>query len=196
MSKHGKEKATKTKTILILFVEGDTEVEFYKKLVSLLRKKSGQASCHIEIKNVKGIDNYQNKVCRIFEKRIKIDYPDYKYIIALCYDTDVFEYSRKPSVDWNKVTKLLKEKGADQIQQVCANKSIEDWFLLDKDGLRKFLNIPTNVKISGYQGQKGIVKLFKSANKTYAKGTPCKGLIDSLNIENFFPVSCKMKSDT
>ena len=65
--------------------------------------------------------------------------------------------------------------------------SIEDWFLYDVEGLRDFLKLPKNFKISGYKGQKGLEKLFMKAKKTYIKGIHCNGLIEALDIEKILP---------
>ncbi len=82
--------------LVVIFIEGDTEVDFYKKLVSYFReKRGGRLNCCIEVKNVKGVGNYQSKVCRIFEKMILPQYPGFEYHVFLCYDTDAFEFSRK-----------------------------------------------------------------------------------------------------
>lgn len=84
-------------TIVTLFVEGDTEVDFYKKLIAYFREKNGgRLHCKVDVRNVKGVGKYQNKVCRIFENSVKKQYPGYDYKVVLCYDSDVFEYSRKP----------------------------------------------------------------------------------------------------
>lgn len=178
------------KTVLVIFIEGDTEVDFYNKMVASIKEKAGRSACTVKIKNVKGVGNYQNRACRIFENGIKKNYPGYQYVIVLCYDTDVFLYSRKPPVDWDAVTKALKEKGADQVTLVRSNKSIEDWFLFDMEGLRSFLRISPKTKLPVYKGQKGLEQLFLKANKTYIKGVRCKGLVDALDMDKIFPHIC------
>ena len=184
------QKDKEKKTILTVFVEGDTEVDFYKKMIASIRQKLGKGKCNVEIKNVKGVGNYQSKVCRIFENSVKKKYPGYNYIVVLCYDTDVFQYSRKPPVDWNAVIKALSDKGADKIEQIRAEKSIEDWFLLDSAGLKRFLKLPAKTSVSAYKGQKGLVQLFQKANKSYIKGVQCKGLVDALDMEKIFRHIC------
>ena len=175
-------------TVVTIFVEGDTEVEFYKKLVSYLREKNGgRLSCKVNVKNVKGVGKYQNKVSRIFEKGVKIQNPESKYRIVLCYDSDVFEFCRKPPVDWPEVIKTLKGKGAEQVLLVRAVTSIEDWFLYDQEGLRRFLKLPKKFKMTSYKGQKGLEQLFIRANKTYIKGVRCNGLVDALDLNIIIP---------
>lgn len=55
------------KKLVVIFVEGDTEVEFYKKLVWYYRTQNGdRLSCRVEYGNVKGVGNYQSRAVRIF----------------------------------------------------------------------------------------------------------------------------------
>lgn len=63
---------------LILFVEGDTEVEFYKKVVSNARKHHpvGRFDTNIEFKNVRGVGGFKNIALRKFIKEIKPNYED------------------------------------------------------------------------------------------------------------------------
>lgn len=173
--------------VVAIFIEGDTEVDFYSKLIAFLheRKPCG-FECRIMVKNLKGVGNYQNKAVRIFENGIKAKYPDSEYTVILCYDTDAFEFNRKPPVNWPAVTKALKEKGANHVEQVRAVTSIEDWFLYDREGLENFLHIPKR-KMAKYKGQKGLSELFRKANRSYIKGIRCNGLIDALDMEVIFP---------
>ena len=185
MAKKSEKKEDQKKTLALVFVEGDTEVDFYNKMKEHLRQKlGGRLACEVKIHNLKGVGQYQNIAQRIFEKRVKVDYPpeEYRYHIFLCYDTDVFEYAKKPPVDWPKVIKMLKELGAHEVLRVEAKTSIEDWFLLDIEGLRSFLKIPRKVKLSGYKGQNGLRQLLLKANRTYIKGIRCAGLVDALDI--------------
>lgn len=166
------------KTITILFVEGDTEVEFYDELIKSIPNRKNK----FKIINIKGISKYSNRVIRIFNNSIKIKYPDYKYNIVLCYDSDVFELNCKPPVDWEHLIKRLKDNGADKVLLVKAIHSIEDWFLCDKEGIKKYLKLSKNANISKYKGQDGLCKVFRLANKVYVKGGRCEGFIKSLDI--------------
>lgn len=177
--------------VVVIFVEGDTEEEFYKVLLASLRKKcGGRFLCNIVLKNVKGVGNYKSKVSRIFEKRIKKDYPGYQYDVILCYDTDVFEFAKKPPIDWPEVIKELKNKGANRVSRVQAQKSIEDWFFYDVEGLRTYLKLSKKIKMAGYTGTKGLESLFNKGNRTYIKGTRCEGLVKALDIEVILPHIC------
>ncbi len=186
-------KERQKKTLLVLMVEGDTEVDFYKKLIAHLRgKRGGILPCEIKIYNMKGIGQYQFIAQRTFAKSVKRDYPadQYFYKVFLCYDTDVFEYAKKPPVDWHKVIAVLKKEGADELYQIEAKSSIEDWFLYDVEGIRNYLKLPKTFKMSGYKGQEGLKQLFRKANKTYIKGIRCADLVENLDMNKIFPKIC------
>lgn len=180
------------KKVIIVFVEGATEKEFYNAVITFLRtKKNDKLNCDIEIINLKGIGNFKpDKVSNIFKNRIKKRYPNHKYSVFLCYDTDVFELSKKPPIDWNKVKKVLNNNGTDEVHLISAKQSIEDWFLYDTEGLRTYLNLPEKLKINGYKGIKGLQSLFRNSQKVYFKGSKCNKLVETLNIESILSHIC------
>lgn len=56
MAKKTDKRDKQRKTLALIFVEGDTEVEFYKKMKEHLRQKSGgRLICQVEIHNLKGV---------------------------------------------------------------------------------------------------------------------------------------------
>lgn len=63
---------------LLLFVEGDTEVEFYKQVVANARKLHpvGRFDTNIEYRNVRGVGGFKNIALRKFIKEIKPKYGD------------------------------------------------------------------------------------------------------------------------
>lgn len=55
---------------LVLFVEGDTEVEFYRRIISKARQKrtNGRFDINIECKNVKGVGGFKNiALCKFIQ---------------------------------------------------------------------------------------------------------------------------------
>lgn len=169
---------------IIFFAEGDTEIEFYKKVIQHLHNKKGRFNIDkILFENIKGITNYKNRINRIFNKRTIVEYPNYEFIVFLCYDTDVFEYEQHPKINWKDIEKDLDANGAIKIIHLKAKNSIEDWFLKDKNNIIKFLKLPKETKLKGKNGQEKIKNLFKKANRTYVKGQKCEGFIDNLDME-------------
>jgi hypothetical protein len=169
---------------LVLFVEGETEVEFYKAVISDARQRrvNGRFDINIETRNVKGVGGFKSIALRKFLKEIKPRYePDTEFVVALCRDTDVFELSSKPPVKWEEVEKEFRENGAEVIH-VKARHSIEDWFLEDVNGIISFLRLPKKTKISGSNGYDKLKKLYRQANKMYIKGMKSNGMIQHLDI--------------
>lgn len=171
---------------LVLFVEGDTEVEFYKQIVANARKLHpvGRFDTNIEYRNVKGVGGFKSIALRKFIKEIKPKYDsDCEFTIVLCSDTDVFDFAPKPPIKWNEVKKELVDNGASKVIHVQAKRSIEDWFLNDIEGILGFLRLGKNTKISGSNGYDKLQRLYKQANKVYYKGIQSNGMIGRLDID-------------
>ena len=171
---------------LVLFVEGETEVEFYKQIVANARNMHPQRifDTSIEYRCVKGIGGFKNEATRKFVKDIKPKYEDdCIFTVALCRDTDVFELSPKPPVKWIEVEKSLLKNGAAKVIHVEARHCIEDWFLYDADSIISFLRLSKKTKISGKNGYEKIQRLYRQANKVYYKGIRSNGMIERLDIE-------------
>ena len=166
---------------LVLFVEGDTEVEFYKQVVANARKlhPAGRFDTNIEYRNVRGVGGFKSIALRKFTKEIKPKYgDDCEFTIVLCSDTDVFDFAPKPPIKWD-----LANSGAAKVIHVQAKRSIEDWFLYDIEGILGFLRLGKNTKVSGKNGYDKLQRLYKQANKVYYKGIQSNGMIERLNIE-------------
>ena len=171
---------------LILFVEGETEIEFYKQMISNAKKHlpAGKFDTNIEYRNVKGVGGFKNNALRKFIKEIKPKYKkDCEFTVVLCSDTDVFDFTPKPPINWREVKKELKDNGVSKIIHIQAKQSIEDWFLYDAEGIIKFLRLSKKTKPSGKNGYEKLQSLYKKANKTYFKGIKSNGMVARLDIE-------------
>lgn len=171
---------------LVLFVEGDTEVEFYKQVIANARKlhPAGKFDTYIEYRSVGGVGGFKNIALRNFIKQVKTKYDnDCEFTVVLCSDTDVFEFASKPPIKWNEVKKELEANGAKKVIHVQAKRSIEDWFLHDLEGILKFLRLAKNTKVSGKNGYDKLQRLYKQANKIYIKGNKSNGMIAHLDID-------------
>lgn len=171
---------------LVLFVEGDTKVEFYKQVIANARKlhPAGKFDTYIEYRSVGGVGGFKNIALRKFIKQVKTKYDnDCEFTVVLCSDTDVFEFASKPPIKWNEVKKELEANGAKKVIHVQAKRSIEDWFLHDLEGILKFLRLAKNTKVSGKNGYDKLQRLYKQANKIYIKGNKSNGMIAHLDID-------------
>lgn len=169
---------------LVLFVEGKTEVEFYKELIKHIRESttSGKLNHKIICRSVNGIGGFKKEVNRIFLKEILPKLEGYSVVVALCYDTDVFGYVQKPKINWSDIEKILIQDGAEKVIHIRAEKSIEDWFLLDMEGIKRFLKLKSDVQPNGANGYEKLKALFKKANKIYTKGQEVNGFVQVLDI--------------
>lgn len=173
-----------SKSYVILFVEGETEKEFYEELIKFYRLKSITPILSCKVYNVKGISRFENKV----SSRLKLDiipkHPNKNLKVVCCYDTDVFELAQKPRINWRIIEKKINELGINEFYEIKAVRMIEDWFLKDLDGLCKYLGIEIPNKIDGKTGYEKIKTLFKKGKKpkVYQKGSNSHKFIPSLNI--------------
>ncbi len=177
--------------IVVLFVEGPTEAEFYKAIrVHAHNVLSKPFPCSVKTFDMSGIGNYKNEALRKFVN-YKRKAPDAKYKCFLCVDTDVFEHSKRPPINKKSVKSELLNAGADSVTFINASHSIEDWFLADYEGVLNYLNLPKNQKRPNGKGLDVLQQLFKLAKKVYVKGHRTDGFIDKLNIPVIMSNCCQ-----
>jgi hypothetical protein len=171
------------KKTILLFVEGDTEKEFYEVLFQYYRKISKRPlRCNFRVINLKGIGKFENKVSAKIKHELRDKYKGTELVIFCCYDTDVFDLAGKPATQWSVVKKKVADLGISKFNEIAAHKMIEDWFLNDMDGLCSFLNIKNSSKPKGKDGYEKMKTLFRKGNKVYQKGSYCHRFIPMLNI--------------
>jgi hypothetical protein len=173
----------KGKKVVILFVEGDSEKEFYQALFAYYQASSkSQINCSIKIVNIKGIGRYEKKVPSKLRNELIEKYRGFRIVVCCCYDIDVFELAEKPPTNWSIVRESVSKLGIDKFLEIPASKMIEDWFLCDTKGLCNFLGIKKTPQIKGRDGYEKMKFFFKRGNKTYQKGSNCHKFIPYLNI--------------
>lgn len=176
--------------VVALFVEGPTEVEFYKAVVIESHRLMGTPyPCEIEYVDMKGIGRYKSDAVRKF-RTLKSKHPGKEIYVFLCIDHDVFEFAKKPPINKALLQKTLQDEGAKKVVYVVANQSIEEWFLCDLEGIISFLRLPKSTKRPKGNGQHSLEKLFKTANRLYLKGTKTEGFIEKLNIRKIMATNC------
>lgn len=177
--------------IAVIMAEGETEVEFYNCIIDTIKSQvvlPKELKIH-KIVNIEGISKFQKNAVSHFntiQNKYEKKYPNFKFdfYIFLCIDTDVFYFEQKPPLNKEKLKQDLFNNGAVSVKYIEADKSIEDWFLSDLEGIKNFLKLK-NIS-PGYKNRKtGAEKLneiFKKANKTYIKGCKVEGFAKKLNI--------------
>ena len=126
--------------IIILYVEGETDEEFYSRLKDYLRDKSIN-NYIIKVVCVKSNTKFSNKLLNKFKKEIVCKYPGEEKIVYLCYDGDVFEFGKRPPFDAKKIEKELIAAGAKKAFSIVAKRTIEDYIMIDEEGVKKFLKL-------------------------------------------------------
>ena len=176
--------------IVALFVEGATEIEFYKAIIKYSRDSMGMPfSCIFEWIDMGGIGNYKKDALRKFNL-LRKKYPHDDIYALLCIDTDVLQFSKKPPVDRRAVKTAIQEAGAKKVYYIEAEHSIEDWFLADFDGVISYLGLPKSTKRPKGMGQEVLKKLFKDAKKIYVKGHNTGEFIKNLDIGKIMTAYC------
>lgn len=178
--------------VVALFVEGPTEIEFYKAVIKYAHDiMQTQFNCSFEWVDMHGIGNYKKDALRKYNK-IKKDHPGDEIYAVLCIDTDVFDLTKKkPPIDRKAVKASLEEAGAKKVSYVEAKHSIEDWFLSDYDGVLSYLRLAKGTKRPTGKGQDALKALFRTAKRVYIKGGKTEGFIAKLNIPLIVSAHCK-----
>ena len=189
------------KRILIMVTEGQTDEEFYKKVTIHTKNKCNcKRYCFDEIKHMcaYGIGKMDSKILAKFNFEIcqSEKYKNSEKVVCLCYDLDVFKVNKKnPPIDREKLKKQLYNYGADKVIEIIADDMIEDFFLFDIEGIKKYLNLKKKYKLpKKREGLELLKKMFKDGNKIYSKGDKAAGLIDSLDFDLILSHICDQVS--
>lgn len=187
----GKKEINRKEKVVVIFIEGETEIEFYKKLVSIMRTHcGGRLTCSVETIDASGIGQYKDKVLRVFMKRIKNNYPNGEFYVALCYDQDVFEIGKNPPVNWREVKDAFLANGAKKVCLIKAVHSIEDWFLCDTEGIFRYLQLPADTKLPSGSGYEQLKSLFKKGKRVYIKNKTSKKFVQAIDVEKVLSNNC------
>jgi len=178
------------KKIVTLFVEGPTEIEFYKAIIKYAHDVMGAPfNCSFELIDMQGIGNFKDNALRKF-KALRKKHPNDDFYALLCIDTDVFQFSKKPPINKTTVKKSIENAGAQKVYYIEAKLSIEDWFLADFDGVISYLGLPKNTKRPKGKGQEVLKKLFMDAKRVYVKGHNTENFIKALDIGKIMKANC------
>lgn len=122
-----KYKDERQKTKVLLFVEGDTDVLFFRSLMEYYRAHSETPVQPYTICNMKGVTRYSSRLkAKLQNEYLPAASAEGVKITAVCcsYDTDVFV--RNPQlVDWKAIGKMVDRVGA-QFTQVGVEQMLRD----------------------------------------------------------------------
>ncbi len=176
-----------TDSRIVIFVEGDTDEQFFKSLVEHYRQCGQQSLLPCTICNLKGVTRYTSKLlAKLRNEYLPEAYKKGYRIRTVCcsYDTDVFEVKNPLMVDWKSLEKSVKHLGVDYLIQIGVRSSIEDWILDDMEGICTFLKLKSVPKVlKGNDGFSKLSDLYAKARKTYQKGYATQELISTLDMD-------------
>ena len=181
----------KEEKIVVLFVEGDTEKEFFDNLIIYYRANSSSKIGNTKVFNLKGIGRFERKAASKCKYQILNSYSSENVVVFCCYDSDVFDLAKKPPTNWKLVKKQLKDIQIVQFNEIIAVTMIEDWFLSSLDGLISFLKLKKTPKLKGKNAYEKIKILFKLGNKIYQKGSNSHKFINYLDFSKIRKVRKK-----
>lgn len=172
------------KEIALIFVEGDTEKEFYTKLA-----ESYLCGISKSIINLHGIYNVHRNVLGKTEAFLH-QHSDVSVRIYCCIDRESRDHN--PPLDIAELRSTLKEqRDFDRVlsaNAIIATQMIESWFFYDIDGIYKFLKVPRNLRsLTKFTPPEkfthhDLSKLFARFGKTYIKGRKCANFINNLDM--------------
>jgi len=179
-------KNEKNPSLLVLFVEGDTDEVLFKALIDYYRSNSKTEINPCKICNLRGVTRYSSKlIAKLQNEFIPEARKDgYKIHTVCCsYDTDVFEVKNPLMVNWEALRKTLGRMGIKTFIQLGIRSSIEDWILCDIDGIARYLKLKSIPKsLKGDNGNAKLNALYSKVKKSYLKGFQTKELISSLDM--------------
>lgn len=183
------------KRVLVIITEGETDEEFYKKIIDQIKKTNNNLVFNFDkIKYIcsKSITRMHMKMLGKFKNEICCSkYGGYEKVVCFCYDYDVFEFNANPPINRKKMKKDFIDAGADKIIEIVAKSSIEDFFLYDPEGIKKYLKLEKTYKVPRCKnGLETIEKMFKDANRIYYKGDKVEGLVNVLNKRKILSKIC------
>lgn len=175
-------------SFVVVFVEGETDFQFFTKLLKYYEQNSSSSIRRYKIVQMNGVSHFTSRVKGKLKGEI---IPNAKkkglkvVAVCCCYDTDVFEFSERPPVDWKSVKAIVTSLGINYFVEVKVDQMIEDWLLDDLEGLCKYLGLETNKSCSsdlpGKNGYEKMQNLFRRAHKVYLKGNAAKRALDNLD---------------
>lgn len=178
-----------SKVTALIFIEGDTEEEFYKivcdKYLGGLTKK---------VWNLNGNFNVNNK---ILDKTFSFLDRNPKSLVRVYCCIDRESRDQNPPIDIGHIVETFKKKSRKQcrvlsVKKIIATQMIESWFFYDMDGIYKFLSTPhPQRKHHKFRPPEkfthiDLANLFKRYGKFYIKGKRCQNFVSHLDIDKIY----------
>lgn len=178
---------------LTIFVEGDTDKLFFNLLISFLfknAKKREWDKTRLGIITLDGICNTEGIIKSTLDDLPNKD----KYIdtALLIFDTDAFEYQKKPPISLERVERITKKRNC-SFFSIPIEHNVEDMIAFSLHEIITYLKIPADYKIpKGLSGLNLLKRLHKEVGQYYIKGNKCEGLLRCLDYSSISKKYCKV----
>lgn len=178
---------------LVLLYEGDTELEFYRRLLQIVRviKRKDFLFGKKNLRSSSGINH------RVREQLSEVIYKNkdknHSLVVLIVHDRDGGK-EKESSLNLEKIRSefQIDKNNVKHIMEIVATKHLESWFFYDLDGIYDFAGVP--VKKRNYtkysnphsQGHSVVSAICRSNGKDYQKGKRASELIEKLNLEKIY----------
>ena len=122
--------------LVLLFVEGDTDMVFFNALLRYYRSESKSPMNAFQVVNLQSVTRYAGKMINKLQNDIiPTAVTKGRSVKAVCcsYDTDVFDNGIQV-VNWKMLEKRVRRLGIADFFRIGVKSMIEDWLLDDIEG--------------------------------------------------------------
>lgn len=178
---------------LSLFVEGDTDKLFFTLLISFLFKNAKKKEWNKDTLKIITLDGICNADGIVNSTLSDLDNKDkYDDTAVLIYDTDAFEYQKKPPISLERVERIVRNNKC-KFFSIPIEHNVEDMITFSLKEIINYLKIPSDYKMpKDLDGLTLLKLLHKEAGQYYIKGNKCEGLLRCLNYSAISKKYCKV----
>lgn len=171
----------------------DTDKIFFDLLVTFLFKNAKKRKWNkenLKIITLEGICNADGIIdSTLFDLDNKEKYSD---TVVLIYDTDAFEYQKKPPISLERVGRIASNNNCSFLS-IPIEHNVEDMIVFSLKEILNFLKLPIDYRVpSGLSGLTLLKLLFKEAGKYYIKGNKSESLLRCLDYSSICKKYCKV----
>ena len=178
---------------LSIFVEGDTDKLFFNLLISFLFKNAKKKEWGKDRLNIYTLDGICNTEAIVRSTLDDLDNKDkYSDTVLLIYDTDAFEYQKKPPISLERIERISLSNKC-EFFSIPIKHNVEDMIVFSLKEVIDYLKVPADYKLPKDMNGLSLLKaLHKEVGQYYIKGNKCEGLLRCLDYSSISKKYCKV----
>lgn len=178
---------------LSIFVEGDTDKLLFNLLISFLFKNAKKKEWGKDRLNIYTLDGICNTEAIVRSTLDDLDNKDkYSDTVLLIYDTDAFEYQKKPPISLERIERISLSNKC-EFFSIPIKHNVEDMIVFSLKEVIDYLKVPVDYKIPKDMNGLSLLKLLhKEVGLYYIKGNKCEGLLRCLDYSSISKKYCKV----